>query len=607
MEKARKLVRQNRLQKYARILGSRYSLKVYLNNFGSVGFTDSTNKIYIKQTIDKNSFKNLVMQKAVILHELGHVLYTDNSIWMQQEIDKSIVNIIEDGRVEERISRRYIKARLYFVYLNQNLIKLDLKEWEEQYLKRTENVVLDAILREAKKRTGIPQLPIRYKAIIMNHIGEDNYKYLMNCTRKAVATENKEELYHLVNDIDTRMNKLFPKNNHFQQRKNVSNTSKDSLVKCGKATQKQKQQKVTDEDLVEEIKKDLEKQAKVAEKNSESKASSKEGKSSSSESTSEMREKLEDGEKEEKGEKTESGENGESFGSLSDGILSEINEKLEKESMDDIKQESDILQANEISADFSNYGEMENPYVINHRRDKHIPTKDLDRKAKKIAQLFRTIASTGDGWQHNQTRGKLEMHKLTTIMSGNSRPRVFKKIDKIKGVDLSACILLDGSGSMNSYGRYTKATKASYIISKALDIGNYKSEVVAFYGQRKLRGIKSFNQKMEYAKKEFIPFYFGGTPLLEALKGAEKSLEQQISKRKMVIVITDGFPNNPKECEKKIREIETKGITVIGILINGDDYGNIFNPRHKIVNRDLEKLPLQMTEVIKKVLLTIRR
>jgi len=652
MQATRKKIRQNRLQKYGRILSRRYSLNVYLQNLGgNIGYTDSTNKVFISANVDTtNDFKNLVLQKGVVLHEIGHILYTNNSLWLQQSIDKSIINIVEDGRVEERISREYAKARLYFIYLNQDILKIKKQQWEDMYTKSVEAIVMDAMLREAKKTTGVPQLPKKYAKIIEDKIGSNNYTYLIKSVREAVDTENEDELYRIVNDIDSKMNKLFPKSSSWDSRDNVAKTHKKSLTNSGKTSLKEKSQTQADKDLVKKLQEELQKQAEKmveeqdkstetedtdegkiktkgeTEKTEEDTDSVSEGLSTagekvesedgeeqeetdsiSSDSSAGELENLDGGEKQHQSNEEDQKGNDEDFEELEEsGILDSINNKLESESFNDIQQESSLIQSKDVEADFSDYGDLTSLNNIWTAGDP-IATKNLDPVANKISHLFKAIASTGDGWTHNQTRGRLEMHKITSLMSGNSRPRVFKRNDKVKEVDLSACILIDGSSSMKYDYRYVKAVRAGYTVTKALELGGYKSEVVNFFGSKQLHGVKSFNQKIEYALKEFAPFYSGGTPLKLALDGAEKSLARQASKRKIIIVATDGAPNNAGDCRQKIKQLEAKGIIVIGILINTYDYNNVFNSRHRIVCQDINKLPLQMTEVIKKVLLSIRR
>jgi hypothetical protein len=118
-------------------------------------------------------------------------------------------------------------------------------------------------------------------------------------------------------------------------------------------------------------------------------------------------------------------------------------------------------------------------------------------------------------------------------------------------------------------------------------------------------GLKSFNQKLDFCKHQFIPYHSGGTPLHIALEGAYKSLQKQSSKRKIILVVTDGRPCDVGKSKKNIREIEGKGIFVIGILINTRDYHDIFT--RKLHCDEVKELPSKMVKVIKEVLVTVKR
>jgi hypothetical protein len=74
-----------------------------------------------------------------------------------------------------------------------------------------------------------------------------------------------------------------------------------------------------------------------------------------------------------------------------------------------------------------------------------------------------------------------------------------------------------------------RATETAYIISKAMEMSGFNSEVVQFGSNTKksINGIKSFNQKIKYAEEDFIPLSHGSTPLFDALEGAEKSTTKQ--------------------------------------------------------------------------------
>ena len=137
-QEIRNNIREVRLGKFCRILSNRYNLKVILKRYKtSYGLTDSNKFVCIKPTIVDDVVKNLICQKAICLHEIGHVMYTRNKIWngedfeKSQYIDRELINIIEDGRVEERISRKFPKARLYLCMLNQEILKFDAEKYSE--------------------------------------------------------------------------------------------------------------------------------------------------------------------------------------------------------------------------------------------------------------------------------------------------------------------------------------------------------------------------------------------------------------------------------------------------------------------------------------------
>jgi len=573
LDKNRMLVRQQRLQKFGRILSRRYKLNIQVKNIKSYGCTDSTNMILIRADINKDDFVNLIIQKTMVLHEIGHVLYTKNKLWNNTIIDKGLINIIEDGRVEENISRKYPKARIYFIFTNQKLLQFEKKEPLNLKV-----LTMELIFREAKKTTGTPQLPPEIHQYLKDEL-KDDYKWLLNKTRKAVETKNHSELLALTIQIDNKLNKLFPKQNIYEKFPKVTNSPIASIDNCGNTSLKVPNLSKQEEELVKELEKQLEKKSKDKKE----------------EKQKEQKEEVKgtgDGE-EEKGKGTGTG----------DLILS-IEEDLKNEAKNEIQQETETLSSGVVDKDFSLYGDEAEWYW--GRSEKPISTTNIEPIAKRIAHLFKTIAQSGDGWSHNQTRGKLEMHKITTLLTSTEQPRVFKRKQRKENIDLSVAILLDASGSMQ-HMKY-KATKSAYIMSKALELGNYKSEVVQFFGHGKnFIGLKSFNQRLDYAKNEFKPMGSGGTPLLNALKGADKSLSRLDSNRKLVMVVTDGRPNKTNLCKKKIREMEKKGIIVIGLLLGYRDWHGIFNPKHKLSCKEVEELPPKMTGVIKEVLMTIKR
>lgn len=726
MDHGRRVLRQDRLQRYIRILGNRYNVRLFLRDMKGYGVTDNDSRIIIKEDVDnENDFKNFIFQKALSLHELGHILYTKSSTWNGSGINKHLINIIEDGRVEERLSRRFPKNRLYFIYLNQHILKFDpegkLKHVPlKQANKRVKfKITCDLMLREAKKTTGIPQAPKTVISVIKNELNSD-YDTIMKLVRHAVDTEKQNDLKSAVLQINTLLNQHFPAPNY----SDVAKTSTKSITNSGSVSLSQRNMTKRDESLVdkledqlnndanqidddyeeedyedddeeeEELDEDdeltlepqidvqpepeddddklfpnspqinndkiddeiddepeLDDEADDVHESSDIPEESNEDLPEQSENN-QSQEDIEDDDEdlvdEEDDEEIPEGkipetsnnddekvsldpEEGEDYddidahgGSGSEtenwqtnddpldedkselrDIIDEIEDSLEEESLNEHQVESDILKTRAVDREFPSYNNLDEGDFANE--DRSISTNLLEAPANKISHLFRTIAQVGDGWNHNKTRGKLEMHKIHQVVSPKATPRVFKKRTDDIEIDLSVSILIDGSSSMGQ-NQALKATQSAYVIARSLEICNYNSEIVHFYGfSGSFHGVKSFNQSLTYTKDHLVPVSSGATPLLPVLNSAADSLEEQKCLQKLMIIITDGAPDKPTAVKQRIQQLENNGYIIVGILIDTIDTNNIFNDKWKISIQSIDKLPLKMTEIIKEILIAMKR
>lgn len=624
MEKARKRVREQRLQKYSRILSDKYNIGLKLRKFKGYGYCDTAQHVVINETIDGDAFTNLVLQKAITLHEIGHILYTSSTAW--KDVDPGLRNLISDGRDEEAMSRLYQKARLYFIYANQMILQYKPYEFEPVKGINLEKGIMDLIFREAKKTTGIPQLPKSMHAKLKKELGID-YDWLLAKTRDAIEAKTEKGAAAITKDIELRVKKIMGRD-EYSQLKEVNRRASLSIEKCGSSSRQMPKEDEEEKEEVEAIIKVLEKAADDT-KDDEPGDSGKMLDIDVSETVSSKdNEQTEDGPKDEdinvnteitnddvsidtskNGKKENDKAKDNEAGNELEKLMESINDQIEDEIIGELNNEITQLNKNDIEGDFGDYGIDDDEMVIRTKygsKRKPVDSKKLENIANRISHSFKIIAERGDGWVHNKTRGKLEMHKITRVIAND--PRVFKNIDKKELNDISAVILLDASGSMSG-NRCKLATEAAYIVTRALELGKYNSEVLQFGcgHKRNMNGLKAFNQKLDYAKHKFIPTSHGTTPLLRALEGAEKSLLCQNSKRRVVIVATDGYPDRREECKAKINELEKKGIAVIGILIYRRDIYNIFHEDRRILCKDVNELPVQMSGVIKNVLMTIKR
>jgi len=648
--RTRNLIRQDRLEKFGKILFDKRDLKLKLSVGSSTNLAccDSTSKVWVNSSVHPDVVTNLILQKALTLHEMGHIGYTNSSVWRKSSVPNRLSNIIEDGRVEEAVSRRYPKARLYFIFANRMFLSLkeNQKNLENANL---ENLLLQLILRESMKKTGVPQLPRYVHEFLLRKIGSD-YHWLLAQTREAINVKKEKDCATIVSKIDMKIKELLKKNARENYSKSATSSREDSLTNSGSNAREMpeeiedsladllenQQTEVSDEQMPEPTP-DVETQV---ESNNEEQDLTKPGSVDGSLSDpddlqgSSTNDEVDNSDSDidtsdDNNEDTDSpdvdtDEVEDTLQSYLESIMRQVEDRITQDAVSEIKTENDIIKSGEADTDFSDYDVNQDKGFNSYNAKyggliKPINTQVLEPHASRIAHQFRTIAQFGDGWKHSQTRGKLETHRLPTMYTSNN-PKMFKRRDKVQGVDLSVSILLDASLSMSKIAE--EATNVTYIIARALEIGKYNSEVVQFgvtgdytYSKHVIYGLKSFRQSLHYAKKRFVPSARGFTPLLSALEGSEKSLGKQKSLRKICFVVTDGYPCTlgydsdayQEKCRNKIKEMENQGIIVIGVLIRTYDKRKIFKDGFKFKCETISDVEKEMISVLKRIIQSLKK
>ena len=163
-------------------------------------------------------------------------------------------------------------------------------------------------------------------------------------------------------------------------------------------------------------------------------------------------------------------------------------------------------------------------------------------------------------------RGKLEAHKLHRLSTAN--PRVFRRVDNQPGQNSAVHLLLDCSGSMSGVP-IQLARQACYAVAKALEpLKGVNAAVTAFPASAEgERGVKPLVRHGEKVSTQFGVEGIGGTPLAPALWWVMQNLYAQKEERKIVIIITDGRPDNVPACHAVLSKTRALGMEVYGIGI----------------------------------------
>ena len=160
--------------------------------------------------------------------------------------------------------------------------------------------------------------------------------------------------------------------------------------------------------------------------------------------------------------------------------------------------------------------------------------------------------------------GRLCPHNLHRMFVGN--PMIFRSNSPISAVNTAVHLLVDTSGSMSGQP-IRRARQASFAIAHALKtVPGINLGVTTFPAQGETYSVTPVLEHGRPFHKNFMFETTGSTPLTEALLWATQELCRQPEPRKILIVLTDGSPDNPITCKQAIAEA-SRFIEILGLGI----------------------------------------
>lgn len=188
---------------------------------------------------------------------------------------------------------------------------------------------------------------------------------------------------------------------------------------------------------------------------------------------------------------------------------------------------------------------------------------------------------------------------------------------------LAVAVVLDESGSMSALR--TIVARAALAIAAPLDTlgspclvvgprdGDYSSSSHMSEGGKQIfhrtGGVvidvfKDWEEPLRVCLRRFPNVKgTGGTPLEDGIQYAMQELSKRPERHRVILVLTDGIPNNPMVCTYQIRQASEVGIHVIGVALDdscGRDVQKLFP--ESIVVGDLTKLPNELLGVLDSIM-----
>ena len=190
-------------------------------------------------------------------------------------------------------------------------------------------------------------------------------------------------------------------------------------------------------------------------------------------------------------------------------------------------------------------------------------------------------------------RGTLHANSLHRLQVGNAR--VFQKETEQQGLNTAVHILLDASGSMAG-APINLANRACFAVATALShIRGVNPAVTAFPAVSVTNSVFPIIRHGQPLPDRFDIRASGGTPLAGALWWVLQTMLPLKEQRKMILVITDGMPDNSLAANNVIGVAQKLGFEVYGLGIRDEHITHLLPHTSRVVNDLPDLVPVLFT------------
>jgi cobaltochelatase CobT len=213
--------------------------------------------------------------------------------------------------------------------------------------------------------------------------------------------------------------------------------------------------------------------------------------------------------------------------------------------------------------------------VLNPAVGNALMNKVLGNSGKIRASLQGLVQSSRrDRPVHKRSGNRIDGRKLSRLSTGDSR--VFERRSHKEAPNTAIDLLVDGSTSMGdnapgcAVSLMNLAIESAIALALALEGISGVNPAVTRFPHSKTGNVVPLlkhGEKVRINAPKFSPVTSGTTPLHEALWYAALSVMSTREERKVIMVLTDGQPDDTEAAKAIIKRIEATGIELFGIGI----------------------------------------
>lgn len=207
--------------------------------------------------------------------------------------------------------------------------------------------------------------------------------------------------------------------------------------------------------------------------------------------------------------------------------------------------------------------------------------------------------------------GKIDTRRIGRLAAAD--PRIFVRQNEKQGINTVIHILLDASGSMQTHNKIILACHACYAVAEVLHkIRGVSVAVTSFpngsnfdveTGKASWATVCPILSCKQKFHNKFEVRANGGTPMAAALWWVLQRMQPLTEKRKILLILSDGEPDNLEETLTAFEAHRANGHEVYGIGIASHAIRQITGNRNSKVIYDLQELAGAMFEMLRPVLL----